>query len=143
MNYNHVTLAGNLTRDPELKYTPKGTAICAFTIAINRKWKSDSGEEKESVAFIDHKAFGKTGEAIAKYLKKGQPIFTVGRLDQENWDDKATGQKRSKLVVVVESFQFVGGREQGAKTQVEAPKKVAPAANANEPETWGDDEPPF
>jgi len=140
MNYNHVTLAGNLTRDPELKYTPKGTAICAFTIAINRKWKSDSGEEKESVAFIDHKAFGKTAEAIAKYLKKGQPIFTVGRLDQENWDDKATGQKRSKLVVAVESFQFVGGREAGRQEPAKAGR--APAATPSS-EPKDEDDVPF
>jgi len=142
MNYNHVTLAGNLTRDPELKYTPKGTAICAFTIAINRKWKSDSGEEKESVAFIDHKAFGKTAEVIAQYLKKGQPIFTVGRIDQENWDDKATGQKRSKLVVVVESFQFVGGkREEGQ--QARPVRQAQPAAESTDGTPKDEDDVPF
>ena len=140
MNYNHTTLAGNLTRDPELKYTPKGTAICAFTIAVNRKWKSDSGEEKESVAFIDHKAFGKTGEVIAQCLKKGQPIFTVGRIDQENWDDKATGQKRSKLVVTVESFQFVGGKRDDAPARTKTTQAASQAATPGAP-TEEDDVP--
>ena len=121
MNYNRTLLAGNLTRDPEIKFTAKGSAIANFTIAHNRKWRTESGEDKEEVSFIDCVVFGKTAENVAKFFKKGSAIFVEGRLKQESWDDKATGQKRSKLVVIVESFQFVGGKreegQQAAKTQ--------------------------
>ena len=114
--FNKVILAGNLTRDPELRYTPGGMAIAKFGLAINRKWKdSQSGEMKEEVTFVDIDAFGKTAETIGNFLKKGRPILIEGRLKLDQWDDKQTQQKRSRLGVVLESFNFLdsGNREGG------------------------------
>ena len=106
-------LMGNLTRDPEIKYTPKGTAIANFGIAVNRTYTPEGGEKREEVTFIDLEAFGRTAEVIGEYLKKGRPIFIEGRLKLDSWDDKTTGKKMSKLRVVVESFEFLGSREGG------------------------------
>jgi single-strand DNA-binding protein len=114
--FNKVILAGNLTRDPELRYTPSGTAIAKFGLAVNRKWKdSQTNEMKEEVTFVDIDAFGRQAETIGQYLKKGRPILIEGRLRLDQWDDKQTQQKRSKLGVVLESFSFLdsGTREGG------------------------------
>lgn len=111
MNLNKVTLAGKLTRDPELRYLTSGKAVVKFGIACNRYWKDESGQQKEEVAFIDCDAFGRTAENIGQYFKKGSPIYVEGRLRLETWDDKATGAKRSKLGVVLDTFQFVGGKD--------------------------------
>ena len=110
-NLNKVMLMGNLTRDPEIKYTPKGTAIANFGIAINRTYTPEGGEKREEVTFIDLEAFGRTAEVIGEYFKKGRPIFIEGRLKLDQWDDKTTGKKQSKLRVVVESFEFLSSRE--------------------------------
>ena len=112
-NLNKVMLMGNLTRDPEIKYTPKGTAIANFGIAVNRTYTHEGGEKREEVTFIDLEAFGRTAEIIGEYFKKGRPIFIEGRLKLDQWDDKTTGKKMSKLRVVVESFEFLGSREGG------------------------------
>ena len=141
-NYNKVILAGNLTRDPELRYTPKGTAIAKIGLAINRTWKNEAGETKEEVTFIDVDAFGRTAEVIGQYLKKGRPILMEGRLRYETWDDKQTNQKRSKLGVVMENFQFMdsgrgdgGGGSEGSRGRPAAGSSApaAPAAPANDP----------
>lgn len=113
-NLNRVLLIGNLTRDPELRVTPKGTAICQFGLAISRSFKDESGQTREEATFVDIEAWGKQGELIAKYCTKGRPLFVEGRLRFDQWEDKATQQKRSKLKVVLENFQFLGGREGGA-----------------------------
>ena len=112
-NLNKVMLMGNLTRDPEIKYTPKGTAIANFGIAVNRTYTPEGGERREEVTFIDLEAFGRTAEVIGEYFKKGRPIFIEGRLKLDQWDDKTTGKKMSKLRVVVDSFEFLGSREGG------------------------------
>jgi single-strand DNA-binding protein len=112
-NLNKVMLIGNLTRDPELKYTPKGMAIAQLGLAVNRVWSNEAGEKQEEVTFIDVEMFGRKAEVAAEYLKKGRPVFIEGRLKLDSWDDKATGQKRSKLKVVGESLEFLGGREGG------------------------------
>ena len=112
-NLNKVMLMGNLTRDPEIKYTPKGTAIANFGIAINRVFTPEGGEKREEVTFIDLEAFGRTAEVIGEYFKKGRPIFIEGRLKLDQWDDKTTGKKMSKLRVVVDSFEVLGTREGG------------------------------
>lgn len=112
-NLNKVMLMGNLTRDPELKYTPKGTAIADFALAVNRRYTAENGEKREEVTFIDCEAWSKTAELIGEYFKKGRPIFVEGRLKLDTWDDKQTGQKRSRMRVVVETFEFLGGREGG------------------------------
>ncbi len=132
-SFNKVILAGNLTRDPELRYTPKGTAIARLGIACNRKWKSETGEMKEEVTFVDVDAFGKTAETIGQYLKKGRPILIEGRLRYDTWEDKQSGQKKSKLGVVLENFQFLDSG--GGRGDSDAPRSrpAAGAAPAAEP----------
>ena len=110
---NKVQIIGNLTRDVELKYTPKGTAVGELGIAVNRKWKTDSGEKREEVTYVDICCFGKTAEIASEYLKKGSSVYIEGRLQLETWDDKQSGQKRSKLKVVCEGMQFLGSKPQG------------------------------
>jgi single-strand DNA-binding protein len=136
-SFNKVILAGNLTRDPELRYTPKGTAIARLGIACNRKWKSETGELKEEVTFVDVDAFGRTAETIAQYLKKGRPILIEGRLRYETWEDKQTNQKKSKLGVVLENFQFL---DSGRGAEGGEPSG-RPAAPTNRPATTPADAP--
>jgi single-strand DNA-binding protein len=112
-NLNKVMLIGNLTRDPEIKYTPKGTAIAAFGLAVNRNYTTEGGEKREEVTFIDLEAYARLAEIIGEYCKKGRPIFVEGRLKLDQWDDKQSGQKRSKMKVVVETMQLLGSREGG------------------------------
>jgi single-strand DNA-binding protein len=112
-SFNKVLLMGNLTRDPQLKYLPSQTAVAEFGVACNRKFKSAQGEDREEVTFVDCSAFGKTGELINQYFTKGKPIFIEGRLKYDQWEDKQGGGKRSKMSVVVENFQFIGGRDGG------------------------------
>lgn len=112
-SFNQVILMGNLTRDPQLKYLPSQTPVAEFGLACNRKFKSQSGEDREEVLFVDCAAFGKTGELINQYFTKGKPIFIQGRLKYDSWEDKQGGGKRSKLSVVVDNFQFIGGRDGG------------------------------
>ena len=140
-NFNKVILAGNLTRDPELRYTPKGTAVARIGLACNRKWKSETGEMKEEVTFVDVDAFGKTAETIGQYLKKGRPILIEGRLRYQTWEDKQSGQKKSKLGVVMETFQFLdsGGGRGGDASEAPAPRPAAASAPAPD---GGDAEPP-
>ncbi len=114
-NFNKVYLIGNLTRDPELRVTPKGTAICQFGIAVNRQFKDETGAMRDDTTFVDIEAWGKQGETISKYMTKGRPLFVEGRLKLDQWEDKTSGQKRSKLKVVLENFQFLGsGQRDGA-----------------------------
>lgn len=139
-NFNKVILAGNLTRDPELRYTPKGMAIAKITLAINRQWKTEAGESKEEVTFVDVDSFGRQAETIGQYLKKGSPLLMEGRLKLDQWDDKQSGQKRSRLGVIMESFQFLG-KGDGSQS---APKPTTAAqpesADGKPPE---DDDVPF
>lgn len=135
-SFNRVILMGNLTRDPELRYTPKGLAIAKIGLAVNRVWKTETGETKEEVTFVDIDAFGRQAETIAQYLKKGNPLLMEGRLRLDQWDDKQTGQKRSKLGVVLESFKFVGpaNREGGTDAaRRPAPAPAAPGSDAQPP----------
>jgi single-strand DNA-binding protein len=129
-NFNKVILAGNLTRDPELRYTPKGLAIAKLGLAVNRSWKSETGEAKEEVTFVDIDAFGKQAETIGQYLKKGRPILVEGRLRLDQWDDKQTGQKRSRLGVVLENFQFLDSGNRGDSAAPAGARPVAAPATA-------------
>ena len=147
-NFNKVILAGNLTRDPEVRYTPKGTAIAKLGMAINRTWKTDTGETKEEVTFVDVDAFGRQAEVISQYLKKGRPILVEGRLKLDQWDDKQTGQKRSRLGVVLEGFQFLdSGRGDGGGGRGSSSPPPSPSAPPNGPEPEGpapeEDDVPF
>ena len=112
-NFNKVLLMGNLTRDPQLRYLPSQMAVAEFGLAINRKWKGPQGEERVDVVFVDCTAWGKQAETINQYFQKGKAIFIEGRLKLDQWEDKQGGGKRSKLTVVVENFQFVGGPREG------------------------------
>ena len=112
-NYNKVILMGNLTRDPEVKYTSGGTAIAKLGMAINRRWRGQDGQQQEETTFVDVDAFGRQAETVGQYLKKGRPIMIEGRLKYDQWDDKQTGQKRSKLGVVLERFEFLDSRADG------------------------------
>ncbi len=126
-NFNKVILAGNLTRDPELRYTPKGTAVARIGLALNRTYKTETGESKEEVTFVDIEAFARQAEVIAQYFKKGNPILIEGRLKLDQWEDKNTHQKQSKLKVILESFSFLGsGRGEGS------PAEPAPARPASQ-----------
>jgi single-strand DNA-binding protein len=120
--YSKVIMMGNLTRDPELKYLDNGTALAKFTVAVNRTWKSKQGEKKEEVSFIDCTAWAKTAEVIVEHFTKGDPIMVEGHLKQENWES-VDGQKRSKVCVTVEGFQFVGGK----RDREESPAEVSGA----------------
>ena len=152
-SYNKVILIGNLTRDPELRYTPKGMAIAKIGLAVNRTWRNEAGETKEEVTFVDVDAFGRQAETLGQYMKKGSPLMIEGRLKLDQWDDKQTGQKRSKLGVVGENVQFLGsgpGGGSGGGEGGEAPRRPsapsAPAASspAAEPDMPpSDDDVPF
>ena len=145
-NFNKVILMGNLTRDPELRYTLKGTAIARLGVAVNRRWTSEGGEQREETTFVDVDAFGKQAETLGQYMKKGRPIFIEGRLRLDSWEDKQTGQKRSKLGVVLENFQFMGTGGQGGRSD-DAPEasrpRVAPAPQSADAPPPEDDDVPF
>jgi single-strand DNA-binding protein len=152
-SFNKVILAGNLTRDPELRYTPKGTAVTEIGVAVNRTWRDESGATQEEVTFVDVAAYGKQAEVIGQYLKKGRPILIEGRLKLDQWDDKQTGQKRSKLRVVLEGFQFLDSGNRGGEgapagsAPAPAPRRAAPSTPApavgGEPSPEGEDDVPF
>jgi single-strand DNA-binding protein len=144
-NFNKVILAGNLTRDPELRYTPKGTAVARITLAVNRTWKSESGESKEEVSFVDVDVWGRQAEVISQYMKKGRPLLVEGRLKQDTWEDKNTKQKQSKLKVVLESFSFIDsnrGDSGGGSAEAPRPRPAPAAAAASAPEGGEADAPP-
>ena len=145
-SFNKVILVGNLTRDPELRYTPSGKAIAKIGMAVSRAWTTETGEKKEDVTFVDVDSFGRQAEVIAQYFKKGRPILVEGRLKLDQWDDKQTGQKRSKLGIVLESFSFLDsgagrGTEGVAPAAVARPRPAAPVAGEAPPSS-GDDAPP-
>jgi single-strand DNA-binding protein len=147
-SFNKVMLLGNLTRDPEVKYTPKGSAVADIGLAVNRTYTTDGGEKREETTFVDVTMWGRQAEIAGEYLKKGRPLFVEGRLQLDTWDDKQTGQKRSKLRVVCENFQMLGSRDGGAEGGGGGggrssgggakPSKAAPAA-----EDSADDDIPF
>ena|SRR2546423_5315285 len=146
-SFNKVILLGNLTRDPEVRYTPKGTAVTELGMAVNRVYTAENGEKREETTFVDVTLWGRTAEIAGEYLKKGRPVFIEGRLQLDTWDDKQSGQKRSKLKVVGEGLQLLGGRpsggggggdeEGGSRSSRPAPP---PKAAASEPD---EDEIPF
>jgi single-strand DNA-binding protein len=141
-SFNKVILVGNLTRDPELRYTPKGTAIAKLGLAVNRVWTSETGEKKEEVTFVDVDVFGRTAENVGQYMRKGRPILIEGRLRLDQWDDKQTGQKKSKLGVVAETVQFLGSPTGGSEGGAPAARPARPAPSAPPPEPVEGDVPP-
>jgi single-strand DNA-binding protein len=149
-SFNKVILLGNLTRDPEVRYTPKGSAVCDLGLAVNRNYTLDNGEKREEVTFVDVVLWARLAEIAGEYLKKGRPVFIEGRLQMDSWDDKQTGQKRTKLRVVGETMQLIGGRPGGGAAgdspETERPPRAAekPASPASAaPSAPDDDEIPF
>jgi single stranded DNA-binding protein (ssb) len=152
---NKVLLMGNITRDIELRHTPGNQAVATVGMAMNRRWRTPEGEQREDVTFVDCEAWGKTAEMIHQYFAKGRPIMIEGRLKLDTWQDKESGQNRSKLKVVIENFYFVdskggGGGEGGdrsggwAPRQAPAPQRQPAAAPARPvPEPMGEDDIPF
>jgi single-strand DNA-binding protein len=151
-SFNKVILLGNLTRDPEVRYTPKGTAVTDLGLAVNRTYTADNGEKREEVTFVDVTFWGRTAEVAGEYLKKGRPVFVEGRLQLDSWDDKQSGQKRTKLKVIGENMQMLGaprgagggggggGDEEGSSAS--RPSRSAPPPKAA-PSAPDDDEIPF
>src|SRR5256885_4770567 len=139
-SFNKVILLGNLTRDPEVRYAPKGTAVTDLGLAVNRTYTADNGEKREEVTFVDVTFWGRTAEVAGEYLKKGRPVFVEGRLQLDSWDDKQSGQKRTKLKVIGENMQMLGAprgagsgggdEEGGSRSSRPAPPPKASAASA-------------
>lgn len=147
-SFNKVLLLGNLTRDPEVRYTPKGSAVCDLGVAVNRVYTTDSGEKREEATFVDVTLWGRTAEIAGEYLKKGRPVFIEGRLQLDSWDDKQTGQKRSKLKVIGESMQLLSGGRPGGGASGDGGGEDRPAGKATAPPKSGaaapdEDEIPF
>jgi single-strand DNA-binding protein len=150
-SFNKVILLGNLTRDPEVRYTPKGTAVTELGMAVNRVYTADNGEKREETTFVDVTLWGRTAEIAGEYLKKGRPVLIEGRLQLDSWDDKQSGQKRSKLKVVGEGLQLIGSRPGGGggggggdEESSSAPRsssRSAPPPKAAPPEPDGDEIP--
>jgi single-strand DNA-binding protein len=147
-SFNKVILLGNLTRDPEVRYTPKGTAVTELGMAVNRVYTAENGEKREETTFVDVTLWGRTAEIAGEYLKKGRPVLIEGRLQLDTWDDKQSGQKRSKLKVIGEGLQLLGGRpggggggdDEGGSRSSSRPALPPKAAAPSEPD---DDEIPF
>ena len=146
-SFNKVMLLGNLTRDPEVKYTPKGSAVADIGLAVNRTYTTDGGEKREETTFVDVTMWGRQAEIAGEYLKKGRPLFVEGRLQLDTWDDKQTGQKRSKMRVVCENFQMLGSRDGGGESGGGGGRSSGggsrPAKSAPASEEPSDDDIPF
>lgn len=131
--FSKAIIAGNVTRDPEMRTTPSGAQVCSFTVAVNRVYRDSSGNQQDQTSFIDCVAWGKSAELINQYVKKGSGILVSGRLDQRSWEDKTTGQKRSRVEINVEDFSFIGGAANGGGNGMGggAPRRTAPAATTS------------
>lgn len=127
--FNKVILMGNLTRDIEVRTTPSGQTVANFSLAVSRSWKGQDGQTQDQTSFINCVAWGKPGEIIAQYVKKGDPLLVSGRLDQRSWDDKESGQKRSTVEVNVEDFNFIGGRGSSDGGSSSAPSSSSSKSN--------------
>jgi len=132
-SFNKVILLGNLTRDPEIRYTPKGSAVCDLGIAVNRQYTLENGERREEVTYVDVVLWARLAEIAAEYLKKGRPVFIEGRLQLDTWDDKQSGQKRSKLRVIGENMQMLGSRPGGGGAASDAGDEERPARATTPP----------
>jgi len=161
MSFNKVIIMGNLTRDPEVRTLPSGNSVARLAVAVNRTYNDKDGNRKEEVTYVDVDAFGKQAEVIGKFFTKGKPILIEGRLKLDQWEDKTTGEKKSRLGVVLEGFSFVGGRNDGggdasggASSYDDAPaprrqaapaprRESAPRREAPPPADIGDDDVPF
>ena len=138
---NKVFLMGNLTRDPELRYTPNGTAVAEFGMAVNRKWTTPDGEQRDETTFVDVNMWARRGEVISEYFRKGDPIFIEGRLRLDQWEGR-DGQKRSRMRVVAENFEFIGAKRGAGRPRT--PEEEAPPSEPKaEDIEVSDDEVPY
>ena len=158
-NVNKVILIGNVTRDPEVKFTSKGSAVTDIGLAINRNYTLDNGEKREETTFVDVELWGRLAEIAGEYAKKGRPVYIEGRLRMDTWEDKASGQKRSRMKVVGENLQLLGGHTGGPgpssggehesyeSATAAAPRRSAPPAPQRQvappPSDMPDDDIPF
>ncbi len=149
-SFNKVILLGNLTRDPEVRYTPKGSAVADIGLAVNRNYTLETGEKREEVTYVDVVLWARLAEIAGEYLKKGRPVLIEGRLQMDTWDDKQSGQKRTKMRVVGETMQLLGSRPGGgggggdAEEASNAPRTSKPTAPPKPaPSEPDDDEIPF
>jgi len=153
-NVNKVILIGNVTRDPEVKFTSKGSAVTDIGLAINRNYTLDNGEKREETTFVDVELWGRLAEIAGEYAKKGRPLYVEGRLRMDTWEDKASGQKRSRMKVVGENLQLLGGRTEGGggrpagggeheSHEASAPRRPAPPPSRPAPSSEPDDDIPF
>lgn len=154
-NVNKVILIGNVTRDPEVKFTSKGSAVTDVGLAINRNYTLDSGEKREETTFVDVELWGRLAEIAGEYAKKGRPIYIEGRLRMDSWEDKASGQKRSRMKVVGENLQLLGGRSEGPGRPSSGggsdhdhhdsppPRRTQATSRPASPSTEADDDIPF
>lgn len=141
MNINKVFLAGNLTRDPELRYSQKGTAFCNFSIAVNESWIDQStGQTQEKTTFVECTMFGRKGEVVAEYFGKGGTIYIEGSLDLNTWTDKETGQNRSKLQVIARDFEFCGRNSSASEGSSRQTPRRAPAQPVASEEEWEEED---
>ena len=141
---NKVLLIGNLTRDPEVRYTPKGSAVADIGLATNRSWRTETGEEKEEVCYVNVVVWGKQAEAAGKYLKKGRPVFVEGRLQFESWEKN--GEKRSSLKVLCERLQFLGSpsgksMDEMSESEISSAAPSSSSKGGSEPDLENDDIP--
>lgn len=147
VSLNKVLVAGNLTRDPQVKFFANERALADFSIACNRRYKGGDGQWKDEVTYIDIEAWGRTAELVGQYLTKGRSCFVEGRLRLDSWEDKQSGARRSKLKVVADNVQFLGGRGEGGPSEggapAPAPAAERPAPSQEAPPAYDDDEPPF
>ena len=149
-NYNRVILIGNLTRDPQMSYLPSQTPVVEFGLAVNRKWRSTTGEQREETCFVDCRSYGKAAETFNQYMRKGRPVLVEGRLQFDSWEGK-DGQKRSKHRIIVENFQFLSagagaprGEGRAAEPSRQDASHVAPDESPDTPpDEQGADEIPF
>ena len=140
-SYNKVILIGNLTRDPQIRYAPKGTAVAEIGLAVNRTWFDQAtNQKKEETTFVDVTLWGRQAEIAGEYLSKGRPVMIEGRLNLDTWDDKESGQKRSKLKVVCEQMQLLGSREGGGGAGSGGAGGSRSGAPARRPQSGGDEE---
>ncbi len=131
--FSKAIIAGNVTRDPELRATPSGAQACNFTIAVNRVFRGSDGNQQEQTSFIDCVAWGRSGETISQYVKKGSALIVSGRIEQRSWEDKTSGQRRSRTEVIVDDFSFVGGGD-GGSGRAGSPRSSAKASSEPVPD---------
>ena len=144
--FSKAIIAGNITRDPEMRATPSGAQACNFTIAVNRVFRGSDGGQQEQTSFIDCVAWGKSGETIAQYVKKGSALIVSGRIEQRSWEDKTSGQRRSRVEIVVDDFSFVGGGDgagsgrSGGSSRSSSAKASTPAEDDFTPDDMPEDD---